>query len=183
MALCLCLGLPPTAGTEAAEVAAGIPPIDLHFTETAIRELAKIQAKPITRPIKMLLANMMDTESSTDTTRLIIFPLRLALTQAKEMEKDTGIDIQMIEPEPEYEEGCVNMTMSAPKYWSRLASKSRTAQQQEMGKEIVLDMMMEAPEGTVFAFTDGSSSPIQAHAGQGQLSTKTNISQFFSRDQ
>ena len=79
------------------------------------------------------------------------------MTKAKEMEKVTGIDIQMIEPEPEYEEGNIVMTSSAPKYWSRLgSSKSRTAEQQEMGKELVMDMMMEAPEGTVFAFTDGS---------------------------
>ena len=28
-ALCLCLGLPGTAGTETVEVAAGIPPLDL----------------------------------------------------------------------------------------------------------------------------------------------------------
>ena len=73
------------------------------------------------------------------------------------MENTTGIDIQMIEPEPEYEEGCVAMTSSAPKYWSRLgSSKSRTTEQQEMGKELVMDMMMEAPEGTAFAFMDGS---------------------------
>ena len=156
-ALSLCLGLPSTAGTDVAEVAAGIPPIDLHLTENAIRELAKIQAKSTTRPVKALLNSMNQTELTQSTTRLVISPLRLALTQAKEMEKTTGIDIQMIEPEPEYEEGCVAMTSSAPKYWSRLgSSKSRTTEQQEMGKELVMDMMMEAPEGTAFAFTDGS---------------------------
>ena len=49
------------------------------------------------------------------------------------------------------------MTSSAPKYWSRLgSSKFRTTEQQELGKKLVMDMMMEAPEGTVFAFTDGS---------------------------
>ena len=63
----------------------------------------------------------------------------------------------MIEPEPEYEEGSVAMTSSAPKYWSRLgSSESRTTEQQELGLELAMDMMMEAPEGTVFAFTDGS---------------------------
>ena len=56
------------------------------------------------------------------------------------MEKITGIDIQMIEPKPEYEEGCVAMTSSAPKYWSRLgSSKSRKAEQHKMGKELVMD--------------------------------------------
>ena len=73
------------------------------------------------------------------------------------MEKITGIDdIQVIELEQEYEEGCVAMTSSAAKHWSRLVlSKSRTTEQQEMGKELVMDMMMEAPEGTDFACTDG----------------------------
>ena len=35
----LCLGLPGTAGTEVAEVAAGLPPLDLYFKQTAIRDL------------------------------------------------------------------------------------------------------------------------------------------------
>ena len=43
-ALCLCLGLPGTAGTETVEVAAGIPPLDLYFRQASIREIAKIQA-------------------------------------------------------------------------------------------------------------------------------------------
>ena len=63
----------------------------------------------------------------------------------------------MIDPGPEYEEGCVAMTASAPKYWSRLGlSKFRTTEQQEMAKGPVMGMMMEALEGTMFAFTDGS---------------------------
>ena len=49
------------------------------------------------------------------------------------------------------------MSSKTPVYWSRLgSSKSRTAEQQELGKEMVLDLMMEAPEGTTYAFTDGS---------------------------
>lgn len=63
----------------------------------------------------------------------------------------------MNEPEPEYEEGFVVMTASSPKYWNRLgSSKSRITEQQEMGKEPVLNIMMEAIEGAIFAFTDGS---------------------------
>ena len=83
--------------------------------------------------------------------------MRLALTYAKEMERKNGIDFRLMEEEPEYEEGCIGMTASAPHYWSRLgSSKSRTNKQQQQGKEMVLDMMMEDPEGTAFAFTDGS---------------------------
>ena len=49
------------------------------------------------------------------------------------------------------------MSSSTPQYWSRLgSSKSRTSDQQEQERELILDMMMEAPEGTTFAFTDGS---------------------------
>ena len=49
------------------------------------------------------------------------------------------------------------MSTNTPVYWSRLgSSKSRTAEQQELGKEMVLYLMMEAPQGTTFAFTDGS---------------------------
>ena len=156
-ALCLCLGLPGTAGTEVLEVAAGLPPLDLYFKQIAIRELAKIQAKSVSRPIKQLLNSLTETNASQEILRQTLSPMRLALTYAKEMERETGIDFRLLEEEPEYEEGCIGMTTSAPHYWSRLgSSKSRTNEQQQQGKELVLDMMMEAPEGTAFAFTDGS---------------------------
>ena len=156
-AICLCLGLPGTAGTETVEVAAGIPPLDLYFRQASIREIAKIQAKSIRQPIKILLNNMTETTRTQDISRPAISPIRLALTYASEMEKETGGNIQLMEEEPEYEEGSIGMSASAPQYWSRLgSSKSRTSDQQEQGRELILDMMMEAPEGTTFAFTDGS---------------------------
>ena len=63
----------------------------------------------------------------------------------------------LMEEEPEFEEGFIGMTASAPHYWPRLgSSKSQTSEQQEQGKELVLDMMMKALEGTAFAFTDGT---------------------------
>ena len=156
-ALCLCLGLPGTAGTETVEVAAGIPPLDLYFRQASIREIAKIQAKSIRQPIKILLNNMTETTRTQDISRPAISPIRLALTYASEMEKETGVNIQLMEEEPEYEEGSIGMSASATQYWSRLgSSKSRTSDQQEQGRELILDMMMEAPEGTTFAFTDGS---------------------------
>ena len=156
-ALCLCLGLPSSAATDAVEVAAGILPLDLHFTQIAIKEVAKIQAKPINRPIKCQLNRMTEEEIGHDTQRYTISPLRLALTQAEEMRKLTGIDIRVMEQEFEFEKDCLLMSSKTPVYWSRLgSSKSRTAEQKELGKEMVLDLMMEAPEGTTFAFTDGS---------------------------
>ena len=139
------------------EVAAGILPLDLHLTQIAIKEVAKIQAKPINRPIKCQLNRMTEEEIGHDTQRYTISPLRLALTQAEEMRKLTGIDIRVMEQEFEFEKDCLLMSSKTPVYWSRLgSSKSRTAEQKELGKEMVLDLMMEAPEGTTFAFTDGS---------------------------
>ena len=157
-ALCLCLGLPGTAGTETVEVVSGIPPLDIYFRQTSVRELAKIQAKSIRQPIKILLNNMTETEKTQeDISRPAISPVRLALTYASEMEKETGVNIQFMEEEPEYEPGSIGMSASAPQYWSRLgSSKSSSSDQQEQGRELILDMMMEAPEGTTFAFTDGS---------------------------
>ena len=68
----------------------------------------------------------------------------------------TGI----IEQEMDYEAGSLALTKRLPSYWSRLgSSKSRTQEQSELGKEMVMDMMMEAPEDTTFAFTDGSCQP------------------------
>ena len=155
-ALCLCLGLPGTSGTDAVEVAAEVLPLDLHFTQIAIKETAKIQAKSISRPFKCIL-NKMTEEHRNDTQRLTVSPLRLALTQAEEMRKLTGIDTRIIEQELEFEKDSLRMSSKTPVYWSRLgSSKSRTAEQQELGKEMVLDLMMEAPEGTTYAFTDSS---------------------------
>ena len=52
-----------------------------------------------------------------------------------------------MEKEPEFEEGYVAITVNAPHYWSRLGSaKSQSSEQQRQGKELVLDMTMEAPE-------------------------------------
>ena len=48
--LALCLGL--TVGRDALEVKTNVIPIDLRLEEIAIREIAKIQAKSIKKPIK-----------------------------------------------------------------------------------------------------------------------------------
>ena len=72
------------------------------------------------------------------------------------MEKTSNVD-RLIQFEPEFEGGNIVMSCEAPKYWSRLGSpKTLTREQRELGKELVQDLMMEAPEKTVFAFTDRS---------------------------
>ena len=78
-ALSLCLGLPSTSGAELVGIAAGVLPIDLYFTQIAIKEMAKIQAKSISRPIKCLL-NQMTEDQSQHSQCFSISP-----TQAEEM--------------------------------------------------------------------------------------------------
>ena len=52
-----------------------------------------------------------------------------------------------MEEEPEYEEGSIVMKASTPQNWSRLgSSKCHTIDQQELGKELILDMMMDDQE-------------------------------------
>ena len=113
---------------------------------------------------------MTETSNTQDIARPIISPISLALTYAGEMEKKTGVNIQIMGAE--YKEGSIRMSASAPQYWSRLgSSRSRTSDQQEQEKELTLDMMMKAPEGTTFAFTDGSclTNPGPCWAGAGAV--------------
>ena len=124
------------------------------LTHIATKETAKIQAKSISRPIKCIL-NQMTEEQGHDTQHLTVSPLRLALTQAEELHRHQRL--RVIEQELEFDEDSLFMSSNTPVYWSRLGySKSRMAEQQELGKEVVLDRMMEAPEGANYAFTDGS---------------------------
>ena len=72
-----------------------------------------------------------------------------------------------MEKEPEFEEGYVAITGSAPHYWSRLGSaKSQSSEQQRQGKELVLDMTMETPE-------DGSCRPCGAAGNNSQIRTQS----------
>ena len=64
------------------------------------------------------------------------------------------------------------MTRHIPQYWSRLgSSKSRTFEQAEVGKELILNMVMESPERTTLAFTDGPCLITQVHVTQEQCCT------------
>ena len=128
---------------------------ELHFRQTSIGELAKIQAKSIRQPLKSLLNSMTETNCTQYISRPVISSITLALTHASGMEKETGVNIQTIEEEPGYEQDSIRMSANALQYWSR--SKSHPVDRQEQGRElIILDMMMEASEGTAFAFTDGN---------------------------
>ncbi|MEW8548508.1 MAG: reverse transcriptase domain-containing protein, partial [Candidatus Thiodiazotropha sp.] len=151
--LALCLNAPASSSREALEVAAGIPPLDLRLTEMSIREIAKINAKSIEHPLKLQLNQCMGQEPG----RKFIGPLDLALSQAAEMQQYTNISISMIQPEPAYNPGDLVRTLKHPKYWSQLgSSKSRSTEQQEKGKGIIQQLLLEAPARSSIAFTDGS---------------------------
>ena len=165
-ALSLCLGLPSTSSLEAMEVAAGILPLEFRFAETAVRDIAKIQSKSMDKPIKQTLSNCLQSPAG----GRCITPMTLALSQASEMKTLTGVDIEIIEQEMDYEAGSLALTKRLPSYWSRLgSSKSRTQEQSELGKEMVMDMMMEAPEDTTFAFTGRSCQPNPGPCGAGAV--------------
>ena len=57
---------------------------------------------------------MTETGNTQDIARPIISPIRLALTYASDTEKETGVNIQIMEEEPEYKEGNTRMSASAP---------------------------------------------------------------------
>ena len=131
-AVCLGLGLPGTAGTESVEVAAGIPPLDLHFRQACIRELAKIQAKSIRQRIRVLLNNMTETDHPGNIT-----PRHLTDQTGSNICQRYG-ERDLMEEEPKYMKGalgCQRVHHSMIQYWSRLgSSKSRTSGQREQGK-------------------------------------------------
>ena len=65
--------------------------------------------------------------------------------------------LNLIKQEVDYEVNSLAMIKHMPAYLSQLGfSKSRMFQQAELGKELVMDMLMEAPD-TSFAFTNASS--------------------------
>ena len=168
-ALAICLNFPQTSGREAMEVATGILPLDLRLSETAVRELSKIQAKKMSHPLKATLNDLIQTEPVHAPRH--VSPMALAISQAAEMENITKVSFRLIEPEPDYEEGSLYRSLRPPEYWSRLgSSKSRTNDQEILGREVVMDLMiMEAPLDTTFAFIDGSCIPNPGPCGAGVI--------------
>ena len=151
--MALCLKASFTSSREALEVASGIPPIDLRLTEIAIREVAKINAKSTDHPLKLQLNQCKEQDPGSR----FIGPLNLALCQATEMHQTTNISISMIQPEPAYNPGDLVRSIQQPDYWSQLgSSKNRSSAQQEMGQNIIHELLSEAPGRSSFAFTDGS---------------------------
>ena len=73
--------------------------------------------------------------------------------QAEDMKTTENIDVNCIEPQYEYQ-GLVS-TIHPPDYWRNLgSSKSRTKQEEEAGKKIILDLLNNQPSNSAVAFTD-----------------------------
>ena len=167
-ALALCLSLPATSALDALEVAAGVPPLDLRYCEIAIRDIAKLSAKKPTYPLKAKLDQY--TQSSELLNEKYVSPVGLAISQASEMKRATGIDVQFIQPEPEFSEGAFRRCLEKPSYWSQLgSSKARSADQQEKGRQVIDRLMKDGPKESILCFTDGSCIPNPGPCGAGAV--------------
>ncbi|MEW8545908.1 MAG: ribonuclease H family protein, partial [Candidatus Thiodiazotropha sp.] len=154
-ALALCMGLPMTSSREALEVAAGVLPLDLHFSEVAIASMARIMAKSPYNHLKQKLDEVMLSDHCSQ--ERFFTPIGLAVTQVNEMKRQTGLGIQFVQPEPAYTEKSRVRTIEKPSYWSQLgSSKTRNSEQQVKGKQLISKLVQEVPEDTVISFTDGS---------------------------
>ena len=79
------------------------------------------------------------------------------MSQVVEMKTFTGIGIDFVEPEPEFAENAFVRSLEKPSYWTQLgSSKTRTAEQQEEGKEVIQNMVNEVASSALVCFTDGS---------------------------
>ena len=73
------------------------------------------------------------------------------------MHQTTNISISMIQPEPAYIPGVLVRSILQPDYWSQLgSSKYRSSAQQEMGQNIIHELLSDAPDRSSFAFIYGS---------------------------
>jgi hypothetical protein len=153
--LALCLDLPTQSGLEALEVVSSILPVDLRREEIAIRQLSKINSYKNTIPNKGKLEVWKEIEEP----ERHISPLGQMYQQAKDMKTTENIDVNCIEPQYEYQ-GLVS-TIHPPDYWRNLgSSKSRTEQEEEAGKRIILNLLNNQPSNSAVAFTDGSCSGV-----------------------
>ena len=96
------------------------PTLNLRYCEIAIRDIAKISAKKSTYPLKAKLDQC--THDSKLWNEKHVSPIGLAVSQASEMKRLTGIDMQFVQPEPEFSEGAFRRCLERPSYWSQLGS-------------------------------------------------------------
>jgi hypothetical protein len=162
--LALCLDLPTQSSLEALEVVSSTLSVDLRREEIASRQLCKINSYKNTIPIKRKLEVWKEIEEP----ERHISPLGKMYQQAEDMKTTENIDVNCIEPQYEYQ-GLVS-TIHPPDYWRNLgSSKSRTKQEEEAGKRIILDLLNNQPSNSAVAFTDGSCSGNPGPCGSGAI--------------
>ena len=113
---------------EAMEVVASILPLDSRF---AVWNTGKIQSKS-DKPIKQARSKCV--QSITVERYMYITPMSSALSQESELNAVTGVDINIIEQEMDFEADSLALTKRFLTYWSRQgSSKLRTHEQAELG--------------------------------------------------
>ncbi|CAG2243558.1 unnamed protein product [Mytilus edulis] len=149
--LAICLNVTPTSSVETLEVVSGILPIHLRREEIATRTLAKINSYDISIPIKQIL----DDWKTIDIPEKYVSPVGKMILQAEDMKVCTGVDVNGIEAEFEF--NGIRRYKSPPDYWKNLGnSKSRSTDQKNVGKLIIMEKLSHLPANSCIAFTDGS---------------------------
>ena len=75
-----------------------------------------------------------------------VSPIALAISQAAEIENITMVSFRLVEPEPDYEEGSLYISLIP----------LNTGVDWDHQNLVIMDLMIEASLATTFAFTDGS---------------------------
>ncbi|CAG2212552.1 unnamed protein product [Mytilus edulis] len=149
--LAICLNVTPTSSVETLEVVSGILPIHLRREEIATRTLAKINSYDISIPIKQIL----DDWKTIDIPEKYVSPVGKMILQAEDMKVCTGVDVNGIEAEFQF--NGIQRYKSPPDYWKNLGnSKSRSTDQKNVGKHIIMEKLSHLPANSCIAFTDGS---------------------------
>ena len=150
--LVMCLGVPGTAGIEALEVEAGVKPLSVRREELAIRQAARIMMKPDDAYLKVSWDSFLDKE----TAERKVSPFGKMNIQIADMTSNTGISLHSLEKEFTYMDS-LQPTKRPPEYWQNLgSSKSRTAEQEKLSREVIGEVIDGCDAETAVVFTDGS---------------------------
>ena len=150
--LAMCLRVPRTSGLEALEVEARVKPLSIRREELAVRQAARILMKPDDACLKISWDSFLDR----GTTERKISPFGKMNVQDADMSTNTGIFLQSLEKEFNFLDS-LQPSKRPPEYWQTLgSSKSRTAAQEKLSREVIDSLVENCDAETVVAFTDGS---------------------------
>ena len=150
--LAMCLRIPGTAGVEALEEEAGVKPLCIRREELAARQAARIMMKTDNTPIKM----SWDSFIENDQTERKVSPFGKTNIRLADMSTNTDISLHSLEKEFNFLES-LQPTMRSPEYWQNLgSSKTRTAEQKKLLREIIDGLIDRCDTETAVGFTEGS---------------------------